>query len=178
MAVIASRNRGSSSRTTFQMSDGDSNAYWCRITLPMSRTPIQRMSACFSLDDCGIVRLASEIIRSARSTTYWARQFSANCSNVNVSVSSAMRSIATIMSSRAMRGSRAIRRPGWLPARFALAVADAGRRASSGRRGRRSRIVLTSIRSNALNRSACSASMKMSTSLSSRAMSRAVGPKR
>jgi hypothetical protein len=53
------------------------------MTLPMSRTPSQRMSACLSLNDCGIARLVSESIRRARSTMYWARHLSANCSNVN-----------------------------------------------------------------------------------------------
>jgi hypothetical protein len=60
MVSTAARNRGSSSRTTFQMSDGDSDAYWWRRTLPMSRTPTHRISACFSLSDSGTARLASE----------------------------------------------------------------------------------------------------------------------
>ena len=59
------------------------SAFWWRSTLPMSRTPTQRTSACFCLNDSGIARLASETITSARSTMYWARQSAANRSKVS-----------------------------------------------------------------------------------------------
>ena len=95
-----------------------------RITLPISRTPIQRISRMLLFGRFGIARLASEIIKSARQqcTGRASLRRTARTSTLGLFGDAIHRDDHVVEGDARIASHQ---RPEWLPARFALSIADA-----------------------------------------------------